>query len=489
MFCTLSTTPDRPGVGHVTIDQLPDDALLEIFNNYVDSWSARTRRWHTLVHVCRRWRYVVFASPRCLGLLLEYTGKTPITEMLDVWAVLPLVIARWIWHNNQQKRTSCASNVVAALDSEHHKRICEIDLWSIPNAFWERFAGAMQKPFPKLTYLDLRLNEGDEVSVLSDSFLGGSAPHLQVLRLKCVPFAAISIQKLLLSAKDLVDLQLINIPNSGYVSPQVMATCLSAASRLEILRLEFYSPPTHSNPASRYPLTRSVLPALTSFSFRGVSEYLEDLVARISAPLLNQLSVVFFMELVFDIPQLHQFISNTGVLKTLDRAMVSFFADSVKFTLSLQAETFAYSKSLKLEVRCRESDWQLSSLAQVCNSSLPPLSTLEQLYITDGYPLPHWENDMEKTQWLELLHPFTAVKNLYQSKQVALYIGHALQELTGNGMTEVLPALETLFLEGHQPSGPVQEAVGLFVTSRQLSGHPVAVHNWDSKEREQSGLW
>jgi len=483
MFGALSATLDRSRAGLVTVDKLPDDALLEVFNFYMDSWSARTRRWHTLVQVCRGWRCIVFASPRSLGLLLEYTGKRPITEILDVWAVLPIVIARRTWRDNQ--RTSCASNIIAALDSENHKRICEIDLLHIPNSFWQRFAGAMQKPFPKLTYLELRLNE-NEVSALSDSFLGGSAPHLQVLRLRCIPFAA--IQKLILSAKDLVDLQLVNIPNSGYISPQVMATCLSAASRLEILRLEFHSPPIHPNLASRYPLTRAVLPALTSFSFRGVSEYLEDLVARISAPLLHQLSIVFFMELIFDIPQLHRFISNTEVFKTLDRAMVSFFTDSVQFTLSLQAETFAYSKSLKLEVRCRESDWQLSSLALVCNSSLPPLSTLEQLYIMDGYPLPHWEGDMETTQWLELLHPFTAVKSLYQSRQVALGIGHALQGLAEHRATEVLPALETLFLEGHQLSRAVQEAVGTFVTSRQLSGHPVAVHNWD-KEQEQSGFW
>ena len=41
-----------------------------------------------------------------------------------------------------------------------------------------------------------------------------------------------------------------------------------------------------------------------------------------------------------------------------------FFADPVKFTLFLRAETFAYDKSLTLEVRCRESDRQFSSLAQ-----------------------------------------------------------------------------------------------------------------------------
>jgi len=83
-----------------------------------------------------------------------------------------------------------------------------------------------------------------------------------------------------------------------------MATCLPAASKLE-----FHSPPTHLNPASRDQLPRSVLPILTSFLFRDISEYLEDLVARISAPLLHPLCIGFFMQLRFDTPQLHQFIS------------------------------------------------------------------------------------------------------------------------------------------------------------------------------------
>jgi hypothetical protein len=51
-------------------------------------------------------------------------------------------------------------------------------------------------------------------------------------------------------------------------------------------------------------------------------------------------------------------------------------------------------------------------------------------------------------------------------------------------LQEVLPALQNIFLEGLQPSGPVQEDLGKFVAARQLSGHPIAVSPW---ERE-SGL-
>jgi len=70
----------------VAIDKLPDDVLVEIFL-YVN---GRRNQWHTLVHVCHGWRYLVFASPRFLNLQLEYRGYRPMSEALDAWPVLPI---------------------------------------------------------------------------------------------------------------------------------------------------------------------------------------------------------------------------------------------------------------------------------------------------------------------------------------------------------------------------------------------------------------
>ena len=52
-------------VARVTIDMLPDVALLEIFDFYEDE--IRIEAWHTLVQVCRKWRNLVFGSPRRLN--------------------------------------------------------------------------------------------------------------------------------------------------------------------------------------------------------------------------------------------------------------------------------------------------------------------------------------------------------------------------------------------------------------------------------------
>jgi len=465
-------------VARVPINMLPDEALLEIFNFYVNDEEARLDVWHTLVHVCRRWRYVVLRSPNRLDLRLVYTGRRSTTEVLDVWPCLPIAIRQWVSYNNDPQTSSGVRNIVAALNSWHHDRVREIGIGNISSPLWERFATVMQKPFPELTHLEILLNDAG-APIVPGSFLGGSAPRLRALLLDNVPFPA--MQKLLLSANDLVHLRLWDIPRTGYISPEVIVACLSSTTRLEVFSLKFHSPRSRPNPRRLHapPLTRGVIPALILLEFRGAHDYLENLLARIDAPLLHDLRIGFFMALVFNIPQLHRFISRTETFKIFDRATVSFFHDAVQFNLS-PPMGIPGPATLELKVYCRQSDWQLSSLARVCSSSLPLFSTLEKLEIMDNHRPPEWKEDMESTQWLELLDAFTSVKNLYLSKErIALCVMHALQELAGVRVSESLPTLQNLFLWGLRPSGPVQETIKRFVAARQHSGYPLTVHRWE----------
>ena len=129
-----------------------------------------------------------------------------------------------------------------------------------------------------------------------------------------------------------------------------------------------------------------------------------------------------------------------------------------------------------MRIPCTTSEWQLSSLEQVCTSSLPLFSTLEDLYIFEEIP-PRWQHDIENTLWQELLHPFAAVKNLYLCKKVMPRIAPALQELVGGRATEVLPNLETIYLGG-LPTRPLREGIEKFVAARRLTGHPLTVSRW-----------
>ena len=128
----------------------------------------------------------------------------------------------------------------------------------------------------------------------------------------------------------------------------------------------------------------------------------------------------------------------------------------------------------------QELDWQLSSLVEVCSLLFPPLSTSKHLYIYERRPsLPNLQDDFENTQWLDILRPFIAVKNLYVSEQFAPRIALVLRKLVGGGMTEVLPKLQNIFLEELRPSGPVHECIGQFVDARQLSDHTITVFHWE----------
>ena len=71
-------------VGQVTFDVLPDDVFLDIFDFYMHQArrcsSKGIEAWHTLVHVCRHWRNIVFVSPLRLNLQLLCTASTPVRE-------------------------------------------------------------------------------------------------------------------------------------------------------------------------------------------------------------------------------------------------------------------------------------------------------------------------------------------------------------------------------------------------------------------------
>ena len=233
----------------VSIDILPDDVLLDILDLYILSqryyYGLRKRldAWHKLVHVCQRWRYVVFDSPRRLDLRLCCTSRTPVTNMLDIWPVIPI----YIYANIKTSPLPGVTNIISAL--QQHNRVCTIDIWGVPNSLLKEIA-AMQEPFPALTKLNLWSSD-ENAPVLPDSFLGGSAPSLQYLTLIGIPFPG--LPKLLLSTHDLVTL-LSCIPRSGYFSPEAMVTALSTFTSLESVDLQFpsisggQSKPTSASP-------------------------------------------------------------------------------------------------------------------------------------------------------------------------------------------------------------------------------------------------
>jgi hypothetical protein len=187
---------------------------------------------------------------------------------------------------------------------------------------------------------------------------------------------------------------------------------------------------------------------------------------------------MFFMDLIFDIPQLRDFIGHTEGLKPFNQAAIEFSS----WMINIAFDSPESPSLFKLEIKCERPDWQLSAITQIFSQQLPLLSHVEQLEICHI----HWERigwkddpDMDSSQWLELFSLFVAVQSLHVSERLVSPVSRALRDLTGETATGVLPMLRTLFMEGLEPSGPVHEAMKSFDTARQLSHRPVLIQRWE----------
>jgi len=211
------------------------------------------------MQVCRRWRHVVFGSPRRLDLRLVCTRTTPVSRLLDIWPPFPITV--YLPSPFPVVDKNGMENIIAAL--ECRDRISDILIYDIRGPEFETLVTVLHEPLPVLTTVFLQSTD-ESVPVLPETFLGGSAPRLHTFILGGIPFS--SFPKFFLRFTHIANLQLFHIPNSGYISPEVMATCLTALPNLRMLSIGFRSPPSGllqlSLPPLPPPLTRAALPGL-----------------------------------------------------------------------------------------------------------------------------------------------------------------------------------------------------------------------------------
>ena len=444
-----------------------DEVLLGIFACYVEE-SPERDAWHTLASVCRRWRSIALGSSRRLNLRIFCSNRKriPVRKNLDFWPPFPIVLT------GDFCRKLGEDNILATL--EHHDRVCGIEVTNISSSLWEKALSLIQKPFPVLTDLNLQYRDFRmPLSVIPDSFLGGSARRLRRLSLGSIPFPG--LPKLLFTATDLVHLhlELYEIPDSGYISADAIAACLSTLTRLESLSLRFKSPrPRPEWERRRTPSpTRALLPSLTYFMLGGASEHREDIVDRIDAPLLDTLKIKFIGQPPFHTPRLAQFISRVPKLKSFNEARMRFDTGNASVRLVSLSKTTT-NASLLLESWHGRAGFRLSPLVQLFTSSLLQalIPTVERLAIfgTASSREP-WQDDIDLRLWRELLQPFAAVKDLYVSSDIAPHIVVFRQEFVGESVLELFPVLQNIFLN------KLPEGIEQFVAARELANRPISV--------------
>jgi hypothetical protein len=448
--------------------------LLEIFDFYRNDHynDCPVWEWHVLVHVCQRWRQIVFASPHRLNLQILCTHGTPFRKNIGIWPTFPIVLnfycTRLLTPNDED-------NAITAL--KHPDRVSFVNL-RVTSSQLGKVARVMQKPFPvlKRLYIDLY---GEDAPVLPGGFLGQSAPCLQEIALAGIAFPA--LPALLLSASHLVSLELHSVPPTGYISPEAMVACLAALPRLDSFTLEFMSPTPRPDQIRPPPGARTVLPALTFFHFHGATEYLEDLVAKTDSPRLDRIIIVFlddpdFRDLDdFQAAQLSKFIDRSvgPELTPSRRAHVSFDNDHFAFTLYRHANGPGWDRrSVETTIACEWIDWpgHVPYMAEVLSHFSATLSTVIHLELIVEFKEDCQLEGTESVKWLLLFRQFPAVQILFVSWALAEGVALALEDITGEMVAKVLPSLDLICLRGQTAS-----SIKKFVAARRLSDRPVTV--------------
>jgi len=317
-------------------------------------------------------------------------------------------------------------------------------------------------------------------AVFPEAFLGGSAPRLRFLSLNGVAYSG--IQKLLLAANHLVRLRLSNIPLSGYIplSPEVVVTCLSAMPKLRKLHFEFDSLQSFPYRKSRRhpPLARSTLPTLRNLILKGDDEYFEDFVARIDTPVIRVLEITFFHRHIYDFSQLSQFIGHVEVFKSPTSAEIGFCDYAAEVSLRTGTDELEPARLL-LGMSSDELHLRLRFFVQVCSSSLLPFCKAESLEISgeDQLQQSEWESTAEDFLWMDLLHTFSAVKDLEIGREILTPVAYTLKEAVKERITGVFPAIQELSIGEHVSSGNDLRAIEKFAAARGLFtlDHP---HRW-----------
>ena len=422
------------------------------------------------MHICRKWRRIVFASQRALQFRLLFTHGTPVLKTLDCWPTVSIAVQYGGSPALDPPTPEDEGNIMAAL--KHSDRVTSIRLTVTRSLL--KTVSVTSRPFSGLEDLVL-LSRDSAPLTLPSTFRWG--PHLR--RLHSTRIAIPALLRLLYSSKNLVDLQLHEVLNLWHFSPEMLSNALSGMVQLRSLSLHFLSTPGYriSPPP---PGKCVVLPALTRFNFRGNTQYLEGLVARIDAPRLGDIEITFVNEMTFELSALSVFIDRIEMHKSYRRADILSSDHRISITLTQPAAPTC----LKFHLLCEELSYQLLSMARICVHFSTFLFDVEDLRISAERSA-HQEG-LYNEQWLKRINSFSNVKWLQVSGNLSTNVIYSLQRPDGRPAS-VLPSLHKLYIPQPGPSyAPLREAVVSFMITRRLAGHSIVVEY--ERLRHISGL-
>ncbi len=419
------------------IHTLDDDSLLNIFHLYRpfslgededdeahlsggnSTWNLE-RWWYKLVHVCRRWRYLILASPSHLSLCLVCTHGTPVVDMLAHSPLFPLIID-YLGDITAEDE----AGVLFAL--EQHDRVRRVR-FQLPVPKLQKLITAINEEYPVLEHLIMGplIEDNNPILILPERL---QAVHLHHLRL--TSFALPIRSRLLTTAAGLVTLNLIIHHPSAYFPPSTLIQWLSFMPQLETLVILIF--PVRNldveRQLTRTPVvTRLTLPNLRWFGFQGISAYLEAVVHRVTTPRLEKLQILFFNQLTFSVPHLKQFMSRTESLR-LASATSKFSSKEVYMEVYPRTRKETEIYTLRICVLCCHLDWQVSSVAQIFNSLSQMFSSVERLTLEfDEHSRSSEEqSEVDRAEWREFFGSFSNMTTLLVDDELIEKFSHCLR--------------------------------------------------------------
>jgi hypothetical protein len=456
----------------LTINHLPDELVLEIFDYYrqgIDPYDLQWRKkhvWIYLTHVCRKWRAVIFASYSRLDLGITVGPEKPEHIKTILSGPLPISID---YKSIRRDITGSALWRLRATLQQHHHRVREI-AFKGSSANFEKLLKMAQRDFPVLESLILQFEFLYEAK-LPDTFLRG--PDLSDLRLRRISLRHVSLASIsgfLLSATAVTDLAL-QFDTSFSPSPEAsLLTCLQGMPCLRRLDLSMsfgspFQPPTTPTGKDMVRLSK-----LTGLFYLGYGVFLENLVAGLSAPSLRDVGIEFYDD-VPSIVHLPRFINE---IEEHYHAVHMTFED-LDFSFSLQTQ-LEYNNHCKPRFRLVSVPGDvLQSIIRMSDALSTRLSTVEELRVTFD-----WAPD-DSIPWRELLQHFPSVK-VFRAEGASSYyrIARALLQDHGDpgdnfAFLSALEEIELGKLTDKSQRGCELVAFEPFVSARQQAGRPVKV--------------
>ena len=280
----------------MTIDHLPDEVLLEIFDSYrqtIDQYDysyqwKKNYVWLNLAHVCKRWRDVMIASSSRLDLDITVGPQKPghIKTFLSI--PLPIFVCYNCYYGYGDITGSALWRMRAAL--RHRDRVREISFQGSKASFNDFFRATVYH-FPVLESLFLGFPHGYKLDIPASFLRGPDQPDLRIRRLKMHRASPASVSGLLLSATALTDLTLnVNSNAKGFQPSQgsFLLACLQGMQCLRNLDLSasYYD---FQNSQSQYSTPKDIVPLskLTRFHYFGPTIILNNFMSGLSAPSLQ----------------------------------------------------------------------------------------------------------------------------------------------------------------------------------------------------------